>query len=104
MDLIKNYEKACYDIAEHVGYKDGCIQEHVISTEFINCFFSSWAGDSDINWSENKEDVEELDGGGLYSSECKGVYRGTEITLALIRSDFGDDDYWIVFKTENEIK
>ncbi len=103
MNIIENYERACKDIAEHVGY-DGDIGEYILDTEFINCFYAFFAENSEVSWSANKEEVEELDGGGLYSSECNGIYRGAEFTLALIESDFGDGDYWIMFKTENEIK
>ena len=102
MKLIQNYEKSCKDIAEHVGY-EGVIENYVIDTEFINGFFSFFAEIEEIGWAETKEDVIEQDGE-YYQAECTGFYKGKEITLALVDSDFGGDRYWIAFKTENEIK
>jgi len=99
MKLIQNYEKSCKDIAEHVGY-EGRIENYTISTEFINCFFTFFAEIEEIGWAEDKEDVIEQDRE-YYQEEVIKLYRGNELTLALIDCD---GKYWIAFKTENDIK
>jgi hypothetical protein len=103
MNLIENYEKACKDIAEHVGCK-GCISDYPIYIEDINCFFTFSAENRELNWSDDKGEVEVLYGDDLYNSDCGDIYRGEEFTLALVNPDYGEEDYWIVFKTKNEIK
>lgn len=103
MNLIKNYEDSLEAISKHVGGVDGWIGEYCLSTEFIDCFFTFFAENEEIGWAKELEDLEEQDGD-YYQDGCRGLYRGEEITIALISSDFGGDNYWLVFKTENEIK
>jgi len=102
MNIIENYEKACKDIAEHVGYEE-CIQEYCIDTNDKNYFWQSCSEDETIYWAETKEDILE-DTGDVYSSETSGIYRGENITLVLIRSDFDSSKYWLVLNSKNEIK
>lgn len=103
MDLIKNYEDSLQAISEHVGGVDGWIGEYSLSTEFNDCFFTFFAENGEIGWAKELEDLEEQDGD-YYQSECAGFYRGEDIILALIYPDCGGDNYWLVFKTKNEIK
>jgi hypothetical protein len=102
MKLIEEFDEICNKIGKHVGY-DGYVENHSLDTSNINNFWQSCSNDDSIYWAETKEDILE-DTGDIYHSDTRGIHRGEEITLALVTSDFGDGDYWLVLDTKNEIK
>lgn len=101
MKLIKEFERICSQIGEHVGY-EGYIESYQINTADTDSFWQSY-DDESLYWAEDKEDILE-DSGNAYSSEIRGIFRGDKITLALINSDFGGDPYWLVLNSKKEIE
>jgi len=100
MELIKDFERVCSQIAEHVGY-NGYIENYQINTTDVDYFWQ--ADDSSISWAQDKEDVLEGDGD-IYISEHKGIFIGEDITLALVESSFDNEVYWLVLNSKKEIK
>lgn len=102
MKLIKDFERICSQIGEHIGY-EGYIESYQINTVDQDSFWQFCSDGETIYWAETKMDILE-DTGDVYSAETNGIFRGDEITLALINSDFGGDPYWLVLKSKKEIE
>lgn len=101
MKLIEEFEGLCKRIKDHVGY-EGFIESYQIETSDQDSYWQTYFDDKSIKWSENKEDVLE-DSGNAYSCETRGIFRGEEITLALVDSDFGNELYWLVLDSNKEL-
>lgn len=102
MELIKEFERICSQIGEHVGY-EGWVESYQINTADKDSFWQSFDNDTNISWAETKEDILE-DTGEVYNAEPRGIFRGEDITLALINSDFSSELYWLVLDSKKEIK
>lgn len=102
MNLVEKYESVCSEIAEHVNYL-GYVEEYPIQTDDFSFYWQTCSDDETIYWAKTKEDILE-DTEDVYSDETRGIYRGEEITLALIRSDFDGSKYWLALNSKNEIK
>lgn len=90
--LIDNYNDSVNALAEYFeidNFGSYIIQE---------CAEDYWeVEDEYINFGTNSEDLE-------YGSEFSEIARKEDITAVLIKDDFGGDDYWCIFYTNNEIK
>lgn len=102
MKLIEEFDEICKKIKDHVGY-GGFIENYQIDTTNQDCFWQACSEDESIYWAETEEDILE-DTGDVYSSETRGIWRGEEITLALVKSDFNSEYYWLVLDSTKEIK
>ena len=102
MKLIEEFEGLCKKIKDHVGY-DGFIENYQIDTSSQDNFWQFCSDGETIYWAETEMDILE-DTGDVYSSEASGVFKGDEITLALVESDFSRDLYWLVLDSKKEIK
>ena len=56
MELIKEFERICSQIGEHVGY-EGWVESYQINTADIDSFWQSFDNDINISWAETKEDI-----------------------------------------------
>jgi prolyl oligopeptidase PreP (S9A serine peptidase family) len=101
MKLILEFDEVCNKIAKHVGY-EGYIENYQIDTSHAKSFWQL-CNEETVYWADTEEDILE-DTDDVYSSDVKGVYRGEELTLILVESDFGNGDYWLVLDSKNEIK
>ena len=98
MELIKEFERICSQIGEHVGY-EGWVENYQINTADKDSFWQSFDNDTSISWAETKEDTDNV-----YNDEPRGIFRGEDITLALVKSDFDSELYWLVLDSKKEIK
>lgn len=102
MKLLEKLHDVGFELANHVGY-DGYIFDYQIEAESENSFWQTFNEDEEISWADTEDDILE-DSGNQYSSETRGIWRGKETTLALVRSDFNSEYYWLVLDSEKEIK
>ena len=102
MKLLDKLHDAGFELANHVGY-DGYIFDYQIEARSGDSFWQACSDDESIYWADTEDDILE-DTGDVYSSETRGIYRGEETTLALVRSDFNSEYYWLVLDSEKEIK
>ncbi len=102
MKLLKQLHDAGFELATHVGY-DGYIFDYLIEARSENSFWQPFDEDEQISWADEEEDILE-DTGNQYTSETRGIWRGEEITLALVVSDFNSEKYWLVLDSKKEIK
>lgn len=102
MKLIDEFDEICKKIKDHVGY-DGFIESYQIDTGDQDCFWQACSDDESIYWAETAEDFLE-DTGNAYHSDTRGIWRGEDITLALVESDFNSEYYWLVLDSNKEIK
>lgn len=100
MKLLKKLHDVGFEIATHVQY-DGYIFDYLIEARSEKSFWKV-LHDQEIWWADTEEDVLE-DTGNQYTSELKGLYRGEDITLALVVSDFSSEKYWLVLNSKKEI-
>lgn len=99
MKLIDNFNKAEQAIHDHVGY-DG--YSAVIDDTWREAYWWFDADNQTLEWQNTVFDPE--DDSAEYTNEVKGLYRGADFTLALITSDYGDDDYLLVLNNNKEIE
>ena len=102
MELIKEFERICSQIGEHVGY-NGYVENYQIDTTNDDCFWQTSNKYKEISWAKDKEDVLE-DNNNIYNTEYEDIFRGEDITLVLIRSDFSRELYWLFLDSKKEIK
>lgn len=98
MELLKKLHDVGFELATHVQY-DGYIFDYLIEARSENSFWQACSNDESIYWAETEEDI--LD---AYHSDTRGIWRGEEITLALVESDFNREYYWLVLDSSKEIK
>jgi len=102
MKLLKKLHDVCVELATHVQY-DGYILDYLIEARNENSYWQACSDDESIYWAETEEDILE-DTGDVYHSDTRGIWRGEEITLALVESDFNREYYWLVLDSSKEIK
>lgn len=102
MKLIEEFEGLCKRIKDHVGY-EGFIESYQIETSDQDSYWQFCSDGETIYWAETEIDILE-DTGDVYSAETRGIFRGEEITLALVDSDFGNELYWLVLNSNKELK
>lgn len=102
MKLIEELHSVAFDLSKHVGYS-GYIFDYLIEARYENSYWQACSDDDSIYWAETEEDILE-DTGDVYHSDTRGIYRGEEVTLALVMSDFNSEYYWLVLDSSKEIK
>lgn len=96
MKLIKDYENSIRAIEEYVGLDFDLSSRSVeINTDDF------WKIDATTLYWGTKEDVEE-ESGNHYESECV-LYKGERFSVVVVESDFGEDDYVIIFDNDKNL-
>ncbi len=83
--LIEDYNKSITALEE---FFDCDYFGNYIIQENPNDYWQTY--ESEIQWGENKEDLD-------YSAEFKQLIFTEELVAVLIESDFGGDPYWNIF-------
>lgn len=96
MKLLDNYIKATEALEEYFGIDN----LNYYSVNIYNDFFCV-SDKSNLAWAETEEELKSQDGN-YYESEIKKIKTTDELTLVLVESYFGEDDFWIIFKNENK--
>ena len=90
--LIENYNSSLEALSQY--FECEYFGNYVIQ----ECPEDYWEDlEEDIQYGKDKDNFD-------YSNEYKQIIRKEELTAVFVRSDFGNDDYWNIFYTKNEIK
>lgn len=96
MEILENYNKALEKLQEYFGVDNlGCY-----AIEEKDEPFTIFAGE-EIGWADTEKDLEERDGE-YYQEAIIQLVEKEELTLVLVDTDMGGDNYWIIFKSENK--
>lgn len=96
MKLLEDYIKALEELEKYFGIDN----LNYYALEIKDDYFSI-IGNTTVGWADTEKDLEDEDGK-YYESDIIQVVKKEELTAILIRNDFGGDNYWAVFKTENK--
>ena len=96
MKLLKNYTEALGKLEEYFEIDD----LNYYALELKDDFFSVLS-DKEIGWADNESDLENQDGE-YYQEAIRKVIVKEELTLVLVISNMGGDNYYIIFKTKNK--
>jgi hypothetical protein len=98
MKILEDYINAVKALEDHFGVED--LSDFAI--EIKDDYFYISDDMEEVSWAKTIEDLE--DNGDYYLEEIKTTVTTEELTLFLVPSQFGDGDYYIIFKSENRIE
>lgn len=99
--LIENWRNSLKIISEHVNVYDVNLEDYVLS---LDGWESYWLHNEEaICWGDTKKDVLD-ETGNEYTSDIKYIFKGEDFSLALVSSDFGDDDYFLILNNKKELR
>lgn len=103
MKLLSDWKDSLKAIEEHVDMYDVNLEDYVLSLDACDCYWRYEKEEHYLVWGQYDYDVKD-ETGNEYTSECKYFFKGEDFCLALVESDFGDDDSFLFLDNKRKIK